>query len=60
MKKMKNEKNDDKYCRFEMKWKKNIRWSCVNVIIHIISLQSRVFDQHRQKLKAWNFFESSF
>jgi hypothetical protein len=55
-----NEKNDDKYCRFEMKWKKNIRWSYVNVIIHIISSQSRVFDQHRQKLKVWNFFESSF
>jgi hypothetical protein len=35
---MKNEKNDDECCRFEMKWEKNIRRSCVNVIYQIILL----------------------
>jgi hypothetical protein len=38
MKKMSDEKNDDECCRFEMKWEKNIRRSCVNVIYQIIFL----------------------
>jgi hypothetical protein len=52
MKKMRNEKWKEWWWMLsflnEMK-KKNIRRWCVNVIYQIISLQSRVLNQHHQK-----------